>query len=60
MDFCKAFDKVTHQRLLLKLQQTGLESSILGWIECFLTPRYQQVVLGGVKSEEVAVTSDVP
>ena len=29
MYFCKTFDKVPHQCLLLKLQQTGLEGSIL-------------------------------
>ena len=29
MYFCKAFDKIPHQCLLLKLQQTGLEGSIL-------------------------------
>jgi len=60
MDFCKAFDKVPDQRLLLKLQQHGLEGSILSWIECFLTKCSQRVVLEGVKSEEVSVTSGLP
>ena len=60
MDFWKAFDKVPHQWLLLKVQQTGLEGCILGWKEYFLTQRTQQIVLDGVKSEEVAVTSGVP
>lgn len=57
MDFCKALGKVSHQHLLLKLHQTGLEGSILGWVECFLTQLTQQVVFNGVKSEEVTVTS---
>ena len=57
MDFCKAFDKVPDQRLSLKLQQHGLEGSILSWIDCFLTKYSQRVVLEGVKSEEVSVTS---
>ena len=60
MDLWKGFDKVPHQRLLLKVQQTGLEGSILGWKEWFLAQRKQQIVLDGVKSEEVAVTSGVP
>lgn len=42
------------------LQQHGLESSILGWIECFLTQHSQRVVLEGVKSVEVLVTCGVP
>ena len=37
IDFCKVFVNVPHLRLLLKLQQHGLEGSILGWMECFLT-----------------------
>ena len=60
MDFCKAFDKVPDQRLLLKLQPHGLEGSILSWTECFLTKCSQRVVLEGVKPEEVSVTSCLP
>lgn len=60
MDVCKVFVNVPHQRLLLKLQQHGLESPILGWMECFLTQQSQRVVLEGVKSVEVLVTSGVP
>ena len=50
LDFCKAFDKVPHQRLLLKLNQFGIKGSILRWIESFLTSRTQQVVLEGATS----------
>ena len=40
------FDKVPHQRpLLLKLEQIGIKGNVLGWIECFLTKRFQKVVL---------------
>ena len=60
MDSFKVFFNVPHQRLLLKLQQHSLESSILGWIECFLTQHSQRVVLEGVKSVEVLITSGVP
>ena len=56
LDFCKAFDKVPHQRLFrLKLQQFGIRDNVLGWIQ-----RSQQVVLLGTKSDEVPVTSSVP
>ena len=60
MDFCKAFDKVPHNRLMLKLQQCGIEDPIHGWLKCFLTQRSQQVVLEGTKSEEATVASGVP
>ena len=60
LDFCKAFDKVPHQRLLLKLNQFGIKGNILRWIESFLTSRTQQVVLEGATSNQVHVTSGVP
>ena len=60
LDFCKAFDKVPHQRLLLKLNQFGIKGNILRWIESFLTSRTQKVVLEGATSNQVHVTSGVP
>ena len=60
LDFCKTFDKVHHQRLLLKLNQFGIKGNILRWIESFLTSRTQQVVLEGATSNQVHVTSGVP
>ena len=59
-DFSKAFDKVPHQRLLLKLKNFGVQGPILDWLTCFVTKRTQRVVLEGIKSEEVIVNSDVP
>ena len=32
LDFQKAFDKVPHQRLLLKLKSHGMGNSIINWI----------------------------
>ena len=37
LDFQKAFDKVPHQRLLLKLKSHG--EGIIKWIETWLTDR---------------------
>ena len=37
MDFSKAFDKVDHQRLLLKLHQLGINRAVIAWIKLFLT-----------------------
>lgn len=41
MDFRKAFDKLTHQRLLKKLAANGLDSDVLRWMEAFLEGRKQ-------------------
>ena len=60
LDFSKAFDKVPHQGLMLKLRAYGLDGKILNWIESWLTDRFQRVCYGGVSSDWVRVTSGVP
>ena len=47
LDFQKAFYKVPHQRLLLKLKAHGIEVSIIDWIGQLLTDRRQRVVVDG-------------
>nr|XP_027214627.1 uncharacterized protein LOC113807545 [Penaeus vannamei] len=37
LDFAKAFDKVPHKRLTLKLRHYGITGPILHWITAFLT-----------------------
>ena len=59
LDFAKAFDKVPHQRLLLKLQSHGVTGKLLAWISAWLTGRVQRVVLNGEASEWAPVTSAV-
>ena len=39
LDFQKAFNKVSHQRLILKLKSHGMGSTIINWIEQWLTDR---------------------
>ena len=60
LDFSKAFDRVSHQRLLQKLQHYGIRGSLLQWTEHFLTQRQQQVVIDGQASDWEHVTSGVP
>ena len=60
LDFAKAFDKVPHQRLLIKLQKLGIGGSLLNWIESFLSNRFQQVEIRGSLSKLVRVLSGVP
>ena len=60
MDFAKAFDKVPHKRLLYKLQWYGITGNIHRWIKSFLTDRSQKVIIEGVSSSPISVTSGVP
>ena len=60
MDFAKAFDKVSHRRLLYKLEYYGIQTHTLNWIQAFLSDRTQTVVIDGVTSNTVPVTSGVP
>ena len=60
LDFQKAFDKVPHQRLVLKLSAHGIGGEVLRWIENWLRGRKQRVVLGGEVSEWCDILSGVP
>jgi len=60
LDFSKAFDKVSHPKLLAKLQCYGIKNSVHSWISSFLTGRTQQVVLNNTFSDSVSVESGVP
>ena len=60
LDFQKAYDKVPHQRLLLKLKAQGIEDGIIDWIEKLLTDRRQCVVMEGVVSKWKSVLNGVP
>ena len=60
LDFQKAFDKVQHQRLILKLKSHGMGNSIINWIGQWLTDRRQRVVVDGEVSSWKSVLSGVP
>jgi len=59
LDFQKAFDKVPHRRLILKLQAHGFGGNVLRWIENWLCGRQQRVVLNGQYSDWKWVLSGV-
>ena len=60
LDFSKAFDKVAHEKLLLKLHFYGIRGKTLQWIKSFLDNRNQKVVINGVNSDQIPVSSGVP
>ena len=60
LDFSKAFDKVNHSKLLMKLHSYGIRNDTLRWTQAFLSNRQQRVVIEGEESDSVPVTSGVP
>ena len=60
LDFSKAFDKVDHNILLVKLKRLGISGKLLKWIEEFLKRRFQKVRVQGCLSNPVKVISGVP
>ena len=60
LDFSKAFDKVDHRALLLKLEHLGIRHNLLKWIESFLIGRSQKVLVEGMASSPRPVRSGVP
>ena len=60
LDFSKAFDKVPHNRLLMKLHHYGIRGHTHDWISSFLVGRTQRVVLDGQSSSATTVSLGVP
>ena len=60
LDFSKAFDKIAHEKLLLKRHHYGIRGDTLKWIKDFLDNRKQAVVINGINSEKIPVSSGVP
>ena len=60
LDFSKAFDKVSHPKLIMKLNKIGINRKVTKWVEHWLSNRVQSVVVDGSTSESTTVTSGVP
>ena len=59
LDYAKAFDKVSHQRLVVKLEAIGIKGKLLMWLKDWLRGRRQRVKVEGEFSEWVEVLSSV-
>ena len=60
LDYAKAFDKVDHRLLLMKLGHYGFSDKMVEWIKIFLSNRYQKVVIDGRVSFLALILSGVP
>ena len=59
-DFKKAFDKVPHKRLMVKIRAYGIKENICNWIEDFLKDRKQRVSVNGKYSAWEKMISGIP
>ena len=60
LDMSKAFDKVSHRRLVHKLIQAGFGGKLLNWFCSYLSGRRQRFTVLGATSEDLPVTSGEP
>ena len=56
-DYAKAFDKVSHRLLLIKLQAYGIDGKLLQWLKAYLENRQQRVAVGNALSDWLEVVS---
>ena len=59
-DISKAFDKVWHEGLILKLSRNGISGNLLNLLKDFFKYRKQRVLLNGQNSSWKGITSGVP
>ena len=60
LEFSKAFDKVSHEKLALKLHDYGIRGSALKWVKVFLDNHHQSGIVNGSSSKPIPVSSGVP
>ena len=60
LDIRKAFDTISHSKLLLKLRRLGVNGSTWSWLKHYLLGRNQCVSIRGHQSSYLPVISGVP
>jgi hypothetical protein len=60
LDYAKAFDSVSHSKLIHKLRSYGINQDLLRWITNYLSNRTQAVSVNNVVSSFLPVSSGVP
>ena len=60
LDIKKAFDVVSHTKLLFKLSTYGISGELHNWFRAYLSNRVHSVCIDGVLSNTLSVLSGVP
>ena len=60
VDFSKAFDRISHHKLLYVLEHYKINKNVISWISNLLKDRVQQTLVDGNMSNITSVTSGVP
>ena len=60
LDFRKAFDTVSHSKLLFKLWSSGISGDLWMWFRAYLLDRQQYVTINGQQSNLLPVSSGIP
>ena len=59
-DFIKAFDTIIHKFLIIKLNKLGIHSSLILWLESYLSCRKLLIKVNNFCSKQIDATSGVP
>ena len=60
LDLKKAFDTISHVKMIEKLRVLGLDQATLGWFRSYLNDRWQCVKLNNLISDTLPITYGVP
>ncbi len=60
IDIAKAFDSVSHRKLLLVMESMSFHPQIVNWVKDYLSERCQYVEIEGEASQVNSITSGVP
>ena len=60
LDLRKAFDSVSHSKLLYKLKEFGIVGDLWSWFHCYLLDCMQYVRINGAISDLLPVISGIP
>ena len=60
LDFSKAFDCISHELLINKLNDIGVSSNCLAWFRSYLNDRLQRVKYNNTISDSLAVNVGIP
>ena len=59
-DFSKAFDKLSHSVIILKMKKLGFPPWFIEWVNSYLIDRTYNVIFRGLESRSINATSGVP